>query len=195
MSGASKDAELQPGAASGAGEIFWVFLRLGLTSFGGPVAHLGYFRDEFVSRRKWLSDQNYGDLVALCQMLPGPASSQTGIGIGLARAGMSGAFAAWAGFTLPSAILMTLIGLGLTRFGGSIDAGPAPGTDDRGGRRGRPGHHWHGPEPLPRCATRDFCHSGRDRCARHADIPRPSRRYRAWSCRRTHSYSGYRPQR
>ena len=123
MSGASNSAETKPQSQGGAAEIFWVFLRLGLTSFGGPVAHLGYFRDEFVGRRKWFSDQNYGDLVALCQMLPGPASSQTGIGIGLARAGLPGAIAAWTGFTLPSALLMTLFGLGVARIGGGLDAG------------------------------------------------------------------------
>ena len=84
-------------------EVFTTFLRLGLTSFGGPIAHLGFFREEFVRRRRWLDDQAYADLVALCQFLPGPASSQVGIAIGLSRAGYAGAFAAWAGFTLPSA--------------------------------------------------------------------------------------------
>ncbi len=87
-------------------EIFWVFLRLGLTSFGGPIAHLGYFREAFVVRRQWLSDQSYADLVALCQFLPGPASSQVGIGIGLSKGGLAGAFAAWVAFTLPSALLL-----------------------------------------------------------------------------------------
>ena len=92
--------------------IFLVFLRLGLTSFGGPVAHIGYFRDEFVARRKWFSDQAYAQLVALCQFLPGPSSSQVGMGIGLARAGYPGCLAAWLGFTLPSAVVMIFIGLG-----------------------------------------------------------------------------------
>jgi chromate transporter len=92
--------------------IFFVFLRLGLTSFGGPVAHIGYFRDEFVARRKWFSDQAYTQLVALCQFLPGPSSSQVGMGIGLARAGYAGCLAAWLGFTLPSAAVMIFIGLG-----------------------------------------------------------------------------------
>src|SRR6202044_3374568 len=87
------------------GEIFRVFLRLGLTSFGGPIAHLGYFRTEFVERRHWLSEQSFADLVALSQFLPGPASSQTGFGVGLLRGGLAGGIAAWAGFTLPSAIL------------------------------------------------------------------------------------------
>src|SRR5829696_10364129 len=80
-----------------------VATRLGVASFGGPIAHLGYFRDEYVARRKWLDDQTYVDLVALCQFLPGPASSQVGIAIGILRAGLLGGLAAWVGFTLPSA--------------------------------------------------------------------------------------------
>ena len=84
------------------GEIFLAFLRLGLTSFGGPIAHLGYFHRELVERRRWLDERSYADLVALCQFLPGPASSQVGIAVGLLRAGYAGALAAWAGFTLPS---------------------------------------------------------------------------------------------
>lgn len=87
-------------------EVFGAFLKLGLTSFGGPVAHLGYFRAEFVERRKWLGEQAYAELVALSQFLPGPASSQTGFGLGLMRAGLPGALAAWIAFTLPSALLM-----------------------------------------------------------------------------------------
>ncbi|MDX5372579.1 MAG: chromate efflux transporter [Pseudomonadaceae bacterium] len=94
-------------------QVFLIFLRLGLTSFGGPIAHLGYFREEFVARRRWLSERSYADLVALCQFLPGPASSQVGMALGLTRAGYSGAFAAWAGFTLPSAIALILFALGL----------------------------------------------------------------------------------
>ena len=86
--------------SSSVAEVFLVFLRLGLTSFGGPVAHLGYFREEFVARRKWLDERAYADLVALCQFLPGPASSQVGMAVGLSRAGYAGALAAWAGFTL-----------------------------------------------------------------------------------------------
>jgi chromate transporter len=89
-------------------EVFWAFLKLGLTSFGGPVAHLGYFRSEFVERRRWLDEPTYVDIVALCQFLPGPASSQTGLMIGLSRAGYGGALAAWLGFTSPSALAMTL---------------------------------------------------------------------------------------
>jgi chromate transporter len=94
-------------------EVFLVFLRLGLTSFGGPVAHIGYFRDEIVRRRRWLDEAAYAELVALCQFMPGPASSQVGLGIGLLRAGHAGSLAAWTGFTLPSAVVMTLFALGL----------------------------------------------------------------------------------
>ncbi|RQZ50596.1 chromate efflux transporter [Burkholderia sp. Bp9099] len=93
--------------------VFVAFLRLGLTSFGGPVAHLGYFRDAFVTRRGWLTERAYADLVGLCQFLPGPASSQVGMAIGLSRAGYAGMFAAWLGFTLPSALLMMLFALGM----------------------------------------------------------------------------------
>ena len=112
--------------ASGGGsarEVFLVFLRLGLTSFGGPVAHLGYFRDAFVVRRRWLGDRAYADLVALCQFLPGPASSQVGMAIGLRRAGIGGLLAAWAGFTLPSAVLLVAFAYGVTAFGGDAGAG------------------------------------------------------------------------
>jgi chromate transporter len=92
-------------------EVFGVALRLGLTSFGGPIAHLGYFRREYVTRRGWLDETSYGDLVALTQMLPGPSSSQLGIAIGTRRAGMRGGLAAWLGFTLPSAMALTVFGL------------------------------------------------------------------------------------
>src|SRR5947209_13876758 len=98
-------------------EVLRIFLRLGATSFGGPVAHLGYYRAEFVERRKWLDEHTYADIVALWQFLPGPTSSQTGITIGLMRAGFLGALAAWIGFTMPSAAAMILFGYGLTRFG------------------------------------------------------------------------------
>ncbi len=90
--------------------VFLVFLRLGLTSFGGPIAHLGYFRDAFVVRRRWLGEAEYADIVALCQLLPGPASSQVGMMLGIRRAGLPGALAAWCGFTLPSALLMVALG-------------------------------------------------------------------------------------
>lgn len=92
-------------------EVFLAFLLLGLTSFGGPVAHLGYFHNEFVTRRRWLSVEAYADLVALCQFLPGPASSQVGFALGLMRAGPLGAAAAWAAFTLPSAIVLVAFAL------------------------------------------------------------------------------------
>jgi chromate transporter len=100
---AKAEAETRRG---GAGEVFWVALRLGLTSFGGPIAHLGYYERTYVRQRQWLSPDEYAGLVALCQMVPGPASSQVGYLVGLRRAGWAGAFAAWAGFTLPSAIVM-----------------------------------------------------------------------------------------
>ncbi|GGO66014.1 chromate efflux transporter [Bowmanella pacifica] len=97
--------------------LFWVFLRLGLTSFGGPVAHLGFFRTEFVDKRRWLSESAYAELIALCQFLPGPASSQVGMAIGLLKGGMRGALLAWLGFTLPSALLLTLFALHLQDLG------------------------------------------------------------------------------
>jgi chromate transporter len=103
--------------------ILWVFLRLGLTSFGGPVAHLGYFRDEFVARRKWLSESTYADLVALCQFLPGPASSQVGFSIGWSRGGLKGGLAAWLGFTMPSAIVMIAFAYGVTTFSDALQGG------------------------------------------------------------------------
>ena len=98
-------------------QVFAAFLKLGVTSFGGPIAHLGYFRHEFVTRRKWLEEPSYADIVALCQFLPGPASSQVGITIGLLRAGLAGALAAWLGFTAPSALAMMAFGYGVTAFG------------------------------------------------------------------------------
>ena len=104
-------------------EVFAVALRLGLTSFGGPIAHLGYFRDEYVVRRKWLDERSYADLVALCQFLPGPASSQVGMAIGIARAGLPGALAAWLGFTLPSALALVLFAFGIGALGGIGDVG------------------------------------------------------------------------
>lgn len=103
--------------------VFLIFLRLGLTSFGGPIAHLGYFRDEFVVRRQWLSERSYADLVALCQFLPGPASSQVGIALGLSRSGYTGALAAWLGFTLPSAIALIFFALGMASYGDAMPAG------------------------------------------------------------------------
>lgn len=106
-----------------AGEVFLTFLKLGLTSFGGPIAHLGYFRDELVTRRGWVSDERYGDLVALCQFLPGPASSQVGFALGLMRAGPLGALAAWLGFTLPSALLLVAFAYGAAALDGPLAQG------------------------------------------------------------------------
>ena len=110
-------------AAGSPREVFSIFLRLGLTCFGGPIAHIGYFRDEFVVRRKWLDEAAYADLVALCQFLPGPASSQVGFSIGLMRAGYIGALAAWTGFTLPSAIALVLFAWGASALGGPVGSG------------------------------------------------------------------------
>jgi chromate transporter len=104
-------------------EVLLVFLKLGLSSFGGPIAHIGYFRDEFVTRRRWLDEQAYADLVALCQFLPGPASSQVGFSIGLLRAGYSGGLAAWTGFTLPSAIVLVIFAYGVGSLGGPVGNG------------------------------------------------------------------------
>src|SRR5690554_2529719 len=113
-----------PGQSPGtAREVFGAFLRLGLTSFGGPVAHLGYFRTELVARRGWLGDGAYADLVALSQLLPGPASSKVGMGIGLHRAGGRGLLAAWAGFTLPSALALFAFAVGVARLGDLTGAG------------------------------------------------------------------------
>src|SRR5262245_32496432 len=110
-------------AGGSALEVLAVFLRLGLTSFGGPVAHLGYFREEFVHRRRWLDDKSFADLVGLCQFLPGPASSQVGIAVGLLRASYVGAVAAWIGFTLPSAVAMVLFGYGVEALGNAAGSG------------------------------------------------------------------------
>ena len=95
-------------------QLFLIFLKLGLTSFGGPIAHIAYFRDEFVTRRRWLTDHSYADLVALCQFLPGPASSQVGLAIGLSRGGYTGAIVAWVGFTFPSALVLVLFAMSLS---------------------------------------------------------------------------------
>jgi chromate transporter len=104
-------------------EVLVVATRLGLTSFGGPIAHLGYFHEEYVKRKKWIDEQTYADLVALCQFLPGPASSQVSIAIGIARAGLPGGLAAWLGFTLPSALALIAFGFGIGAFTGAADAG------------------------------------------------------------------------
>jgi len=112
----------RPARMSGFIEVFPIFLRLGLIAFGGPLAHLGYFRSEFVERRKWLDERAFADIVALCQFLPGPASSQTGLSIGLLRAGLPGGLAAWLGFTTPSAVAMIAFGYGVSRLGDIRDA-------------------------------------------------------------------------
>ncbi|HWL02997.1 MAG TPA: chromate efflux transporter [Microbacteriaceae bacterium] len=109
-----------PGSA---GEVFIAFLRLGVTSFGGPIAHLAYFREAFVERRKWLSETAYAELVALCQFLPGPASSQVGMAIGLQRAGWLGLLAAWFAFTMPSAIVLVAFAYGATTLTGVAGTG------------------------------------------------------------------------
>jgi chromate transporter len=104
-------------------EVLWVATKLGLTSFGGPIAHLGYFHDEYVRRRQWLDEQSYADLVALCQFAPGPTSSKVGFSLGLLRAGYLGGLAAWAGFTLPSALVMLLFAYGAGALSGPIGTG------------------------------------------------------------------------
>ena len=103
-------------------EIFLIYLRLGCLSFGGPVAHMGYFKDEFVNRRKWLNDASYTELLGLCQFVPGPSSSQLGFAIGWHRGGLSGACAAWLGFTLPSTLLMIAFAYGLFAWADSIES-------------------------------------------------------------------------
>lgn len=109
------------------GEVFATFLKLGLTSFGGPIAHLGYFREELVNRRKWLSDHAYADLVALCQFLPGPASSQVGFALGMMRAGWLGALAAFTAFTLPSALVLIVFAMTAANIAGPIGTGALHG--------------------------------------------------------------------
>jgi chromate transporter len=108
-------------------EVFLAFLKLGLTSFGGPVAHLGFFRTEFVERRRWLDDSSYADLVALCQFLPGPASSQVGLALGQRRAGWAGALAAWVGFTLPSAVALIVFAYSVQQWAGLAQSGAVHG--------------------------------------------------------------------
>jgi chromate transporter len=116
--------EFPPGQSQGSFfEVLGISTRLGLTSFGGPIAHLGYFREEYVKRQKWIDEQSYADLVALCQFLPGPASSQVGIAIGIARAGLLGGIAAWIGFTLPSALALIAFAFGIGAFANTADVG------------------------------------------------------------------------
>ncbi|MEZ5837721.1 MAG: chromate efflux transporter [Geminicoccaceae bacterium] len=115
------------GSGGTPGEVFGVFMKLGLTSFGGPVAHLGYFRDELVTRRKWLDDRAFADLVALCQFLPGPASSQVGFALGLMRAGWLGALAAFVAFTLPSALVLLAFAMTASSISGPVGSGALHG--------------------------------------------------------------------
>lgn len=124
-SGAGAEEAARPKGTPG--EVFGAFLKLGLTSFGGPIAHLGYFRDELVTRRGWLTDRAYADLVALCQFLPGPASSQVGFALGMMRAGWLGAFAAFTAFTLPSALVLFLFALTAARISGPLGTGALHG--------------------------------------------------------------------
>jgi chromate transporter len=104
-------------------QVFLVFLKLGFTAFGGPVAHIAFFRDEFVVRKRWITESDYSEIVALCQFLPGPASSQVGLTIGLSRAGYLGSLAAWLGFTMPSATLLLILALGYSNYGDVISLG------------------------------------------------------------------------
>jgi chromate transporter len=123
MATAANPTETKGGQTGSTLEVLLVFLKLGLTCFGGPIAHIGYFHDEFVARRRWLDESAYADLVALCQFLPGPASSQVGFSIGLVRAGFRGGIAAWTGFTLPSAVALVLFAYGMGALGGPTGAG------------------------------------------------------------------------
>src|ERR1700688_5042659 len=114
----------QDASSSHVSEVFRVFLKLGLTSFGGPIAHLGYFRDELVLRRNWIDEAGYVDLIALCQFLPGPASSRVGFSLGILRGnGLLGGLAAWLGFTMPSALILLAFALGAAAFTGPVADG------------------------------------------------------------------------
>ena len=120
-----QEREAEAGSPPGSsGEVFRVFLKLGLTSFGGPIAHLGYFRNECVVRRRWIDEAGYADLIALCQFLPGPASSQVGFSLGVLRGrGISGGLAAWLGFTMPSALVLLAFALGAEALTGPVADG------------------------------------------------------------------------
>jgi chromate transporter len=117
MSADSDVTERSEGRHSFFEVLWWAFLRLGITSFGGPIAHLAYFRAEFVERRKWLDEAAYADIIALCQFLPGPACSQAGMILGMIRAGLPGGFAAWFGFTIPSAVALATFAYGVGHLG------------------------------------------------------------------------------
>ena len=169
--------EQDDNASSSLGEIFRVALRLGLTSFGGPTAHLGYFREEYVVRRRWLDERSYADLVALCQFLPGPASSQVGIGIGTLRGGLLGGIAAWLGFTMPSAILLVAFAFGVERFA-VADSGWLHGLEVAAVGGGGAGGLGDGPPVLHRSGTRDDRGRRGDRRVAGAERARPTRRHR-----------------
>jgi chromate transporter len=119
----SAKASKKRGQSGSPFEVLLAFAKLGVTCFGGPIAHIGYFREEFVVKRRWLDEHAYADLVALCQFLPGPASSQVGFSIGLMRGGYLGGIAAWTAFTLPSAILLVLFAYGADALQGPIGTG------------------------------------------------------------------------
>jgi chromate transporter len=123
MTAAAPSADGRPRHLGSPLEVLLIFLKLGVSCFGGPIAHIGYFRDEFVTRRRWLDEHAYADLVGLCQFLPGPASSQVGFSLGLMRAGYLGGLAAWTGFTLPSAIVLVLFAYGASALVGPIGTG------------------------------------------------------------------------
>ena len=171
------------GRLAAALEVLAVATRLGLTSFGGPVAHLGYFRSEYVVRRRWVDEQTYADLVALCQFLPGPASSQVGIALGIFRAGLLGGLAAWLGFTLPSAIALVAFALGVRGLDLS-EAGLAPRPQGRGGGGGGAGGVGDGAHALPGPRARldrDRGRAGRHRVADRVGPGAGDRRWRASS--------------
>ena len=144
MDGTAEQAHAVPKSEKGGVlEVLGVSTRLGLTSFGGPIAHLGYFHAEYVARRRWLNEQTYADLVALCQFLPGPASSQVGIAIGMMRAGLLGGIAAWLGFTVPSALALVAFAYGL-QTPGHHRSRMAPRAQSGGGSGSRTGGVGHG---------------------------------------------------
>ena len=120
---AGTGARVRAGSIHAVREVFGAALKLGLTSFGGPIAHLGYYREEFVVRRKWLDERSFADLVALCQFLPGPASSQTLMGVGMMRAGLPGCIAGFLGFTLPSALILVLFAFGVSSLQDMLGSG------------------------------------------------------------------------
>ncbi|MGY4466889.1 hypothetical protein ACVWWK_002571 [Bradyrhizobium sp. LB9.1b] len=161
-------------------EILPIFLKLGLTCFGGPIAHIGYFRDEFVVRRKWMDEHTYADLVGLCQFLPGPASSQVGFSIGLMKAGYLGALAAWTGFTLPSAAILVLFAYGAGALNGPVGAGLLHRAQADRGRHRDAGGLGHGAQPLSGPRTRlDRDGGGADHPLQHV-VGRPDRSDRPW---------------